>query len=65
MINKDFTNKEHLTLKKVNLKYNRYYASNIRLHTKTKILEAIRLNLKIRYYDRLLDQWETLILEYL
>ena len=63
MKNKDITNKEYLTLKKVSLKYNKYYASDIRLYTKTKILETIRLNLKIRYYDRLLDQWETLISE--
>ena len=56
MINKDITNKEYLILKSVNLKYNKYYVSNIRLRSKSKILEAIRLNLKISVIDTLLNE---------
>ena len=58
---KDLTNKEYLLLHGVNLKYNRYYISNIRLYTKTTILKAIRLNLKISVYDTLLKEWSLLV----
>ena len=58
---KDLTNKEYLLLHGINLKYNKYYVSNIRLRSKAKILEAIRLNLKISVYDTLLKEWSLLV----
>ena len=50
------TNKEYLLLHGISLKYNKYYTANIRLKTKSKILEAFRLNLKITEYDTLLKE---------
>jgi len=47
---------EYFFIKRINLKYNRYYTANIRLHTKKKILEAYRLQLKITELDKLLTQ---------
>jgi len=48
---------EYLTIKSISLKYNKYYTSGIRLRTKEKILEALRLNLKINVYDTLKNEW--------
>jgi len=48
--------KEYLFMRGINLKYNKYYTSNIRLHTKKAILEAYRLGLKITKIDTLMDE---------
>lgn len=55
------TKKEYYLLKSVNLKYNKYYTGNIKLKTKKQILEAIRLNLKIKMYDTLIEEWMDLL----
>lgn len=51
---------EYNLLKKINFKYNKYYVSNIRVKTKTALLEAIKLNLKINVYDGLMEKWSIL-----
>ena len=57
---KGITQKEYLILRNISFKYNKYYVFNIRLKTKTKLLEAIRLNLNISVYDTLLNKWRLL-----
>jgi len=48
--------KEYLFMKGINLKYNKYYTSNIRLYTKKTILKAYRLGLKITKIDTLMEK---------
>ena len=57
---KGLTQKEYWLLRNISFKYNKYYVNKIRLHTKTKILEALRLNLKIKVYDGIEEKWREL-----
>ena len=55
---KGLTEKEYNILKSIDFKHNRYYISDVRIKTKATVLIALRLDLRIKEYDTLLETWK-------
>jgi len=53
---KGLSKEEYLLMRSVNLKYNKYYCYK-QLKTKRQILDLIRKDKSINFYDTLLGEW--------
>ena len=56
MVMKGLSKKEYLLMRSVNFKYNRYYCYK-QLKTKKQILDLIKKDRLINFYDTLSEEW--------